>query len=166
MAVVTCKYCGKKFNREKESYIQIPAGTRFRYGHSQCYLDAVNNGKEFVFINVHFSAYDSSGSVRRQQLGLVNQVFQEETSKGNYVMLGADWNQILPQTYGYSGSDTKFKNEIIYDNNDPAIAPFPFKEFKWGKCDPSKPTNDLCWKDYPTYEKNKSYKKGLHKLYR
>ncbi len=120
----------------------------------------VNNGKEFVFINVHFFAYDSSGSVRRQQLGLVNQVFQEEINKGNYVMLGADWNQILPQTYGYSGSDTKFKNEIIYDNNDPAIAPFPFKEFKWWKCDPSKPTNDLCWKDYPTYEKNKSYKKG------
>lgn len=46
MATVTCKYCGKKFNREKEPYIQIPAGTRFRYGHSQCYLDAVNNGKE------------------------------------------------------------------------------------------------------------------------
>jgi len=50
----------------------------------------VNNGKEFVFINVHFSAYDSSGSVRRQQLGLVNQVFQEEIDKGNYVMLGGD----------------------------------------------------------------------------
>ncbi len=120
----------------------------------------VDNGKEFVFINVHFAAYDSSGNVRRQQLGLVNQVFQEEINKGNYVLLGADWNQILPQTYGYSGSDTKFKNEIIHDDNDPAIAPLSFKEFKWKKCDPSKPTDDSCWKEYPTYEPNKSYKKG------
>lgn len=46
MATVTCKYCNKKFNREKESYVQIPAGTRFRYGHAECYLNAVNNGKE------------------------------------------------------------------------------------------------------------------------
>ncbi len=53
MATVTCKYCGKKFNREKEPYIQIPAGTRFRYGHSQCYLDAVNSGKEKEIYEVY-----------------------------------------------------------------------------------------------------------------
>lgn len=46
MATVTCKYCGKKFDREKESYVQIPHGTVFRYGHAQCYIDAVNNKKE------------------------------------------------------------------------------------------------------------------------
>lgn len=46
MATVTCKYCGKKFDRQKEPYIQIPLGSVFRYAHSQCYLDAVNNGKE------------------------------------------------------------------------------------------------------------------------
>ena len=47
MATVTCKYCGKKFDREKEPYVQIPYGQKtFRYGHSQCYLDAVNSQKE------------------------------------------------------------------------------------------------------------------------
>ena len=46
MATVTCKYCKQKFNRDKEPYIQIPAGSSFRYGHAQCYLDAVNDGKE------------------------------------------------------------------------------------------------------------------------
>lgn len=46
MATVTCRYCGKKFNRQKESYIQVPYGQTFRYGHGQCYLDAVNSGKE------------------------------------------------------------------------------------------------------------------------
>lgn len=46
MATVTCKYCGKKFDRQKEPYIQIPLGSVFRYAHSQCYLNAVNDGKE------------------------------------------------------------------------------------------------------------------------
>lgn len=46
MATVTCKYCGKKFNRDKEAYIQIPLGKTFRYGHKECYLEAVNNGIE------------------------------------------------------------------------------------------------------------------------
>lgn len=56
MATVTCKYCEKKFNRERESYVQIPAGTRFRYGHAQCYLDAVNSGKE----KAHYEIFDPS----------------------------------------------------------------------------------------------------------
>ena len=46
VATVTCKYCGKKFDRGKEPYIQIPLGKTFRYAHDTCYLEAVNNGKE------------------------------------------------------------------------------------------------------------------------
>ena len=47
MATVKCKYCGKQFDREKEPYVQIPYGTKsFRYGHGQCYIDAVNSKKE------------------------------------------------------------------------------------------------------------------------
>ena len=46
MATVKCKYCEKQFDREKEAYVQIPAGSRFRYGHASCYIDAVNNKKE------------------------------------------------------------------------------------------------------------------------
>lgn len=47
MATVTCKYCKKKFDREKEPYIQIPYGTQsFRYAHGDCYVNAVNEGKE------------------------------------------------------------------------------------------------------------------------
>ena len=32
MATVTCKYCGKKFDREKEAYVQIPLGKDFDMG--------------------------------------------------------------------------------------------------------------------------------------
>ena len=43
MAIVKCKYCNKQFDREKVPYVQIPYGPKsFRYGHSACYIDAVN----------------------------------------------------------------------------------------------------------------------------
>ena len=46
MAIVTCKYCHQKFDREKIPYIQYPRGTMFGYGHGTCYQEAVNNGSE------------------------------------------------------------------------------------------------------------------------
>ena len=58
MAQVTCKYCGKKFDREKESYIQIPYGKQFRYGHAGCYIDAVNSKKE----TAHYEIWDPKQS--------------------------------------------------------------------------------------------------------
>ena len=52
---VKCKYCGKQFDRSKESYVQIPYGQKsFRYGHGQCYIDAVNNKKE----KEHYDIWD------------------------------------------------------------------------------------------------------------
>ena len=46
MATVTCKYCSKQFNRDVLPFVQIPASTRFRYAHVECYKEAVNNGIE------------------------------------------------------------------------------------------------------------------------
>jgi len=36
MAIVKCKYCGKEFDRAKESFVQYPFGSRFRYAHDIC----------------------------------------------------------------------------------------------------------------------------------
>ena len=43
MAIVSCKFCGQKFDREQLPFIQIPAGKVFRYAHPKCYKDAVAN---------------------------------------------------------------------------------------------------------------------------
>ena len=53
-AIVTCRYCGKKFDRQKEKYVQIPFGKTFRYGHGACYLSAVNLKKE----KEHYEIWD------------------------------------------------------------------------------------------------------------
>lgn len=51
--------------------------------------------KELVLINAHFSAYDD-GSIREQQLAFIREYVEKEYNKGNYVVLGGDWNQTFP----------------------------------------------------------------------
>lgn len=45
-----------------------------------------------VLINAHFSAYDD-GSIRSQQMAYIKAFIKEEYEKGNYVILGGDFNQ-------------------------------------------------------------------------
>lgn len=46
LAIVSCKYCGKSFNREKIDHVRIPHGKVFRYSHIECYNEAKKNGIE------------------------------------------------------------------------------------------------------------------------
>lgn len=56
---------------------------------------ATSNGHELVLINSHMSAYDSGGTIRTQQLAMLNDVMSYEYSLGNYVIAGGDWNHAL-----------------------------------------------------------------------
>lgn len=49
-------------------------------------------GQELVLINSHMSAYDEGGFIRAEQLEVLNQVLKEEYEKGNYVIVGGDFN--------------------------------------------------------------------------
>lgn len=55
----------------------------------------LDNGKDFVLINSHMSAYDQGGTIRQQQLAMLNGVLAEEKEKGNYVIVGGDFNHDL-----------------------------------------------------------------------
>lgn len=57
-----------------------------------------NSDKQLVLINAHFSAFDKGGSIRKQQLAQMQKVLIEEQQKGNYVILGGDFNHELPGT--------------------------------------------------------------------
>lgn len=52
----------------------------------------VEDGRELLLVNVHLSAYDEGGKIRAKQLELLNQVLTEEKEKGNYVIVGGDFN--------------------------------------------------------------------------
>lgn len=52
----------------------------------------LSNGKDLVLINIHNSAYDSSGALRKRELFVLDSVAQKEFRSGNYVIIGGDWN--------------------------------------------------------------------------
>jgi len=53
------------------------------------------DGRDRVVINTHNSGFDA-GQLREQQLGYIKEVVTREHEKGNYVVVGGDWNLILP----------------------------------------------------------------------
>nr|NQU93870.1 endonuclease/exonuclease/phosphatase family protein [Bacteroidota bacterium] len=52
----------------------------------------VAGGKILVVINTHNSAFDD-GTLREKQFKMLKQTALEEYQKGNYVIIGGDWNQ-------------------------------------------------------------------------
>lgn len=55
----------------------------------------LSNGKELVLANSHMSAYDEGGVIRRQQLAMLTEFMSGEYAKGNYVVVGGDFNHDL-----------------------------------------------------------------------
>ena len=53
------------------------------------------NGKEVIVINTHNSAYDN-GNLKEKQMEYLRNILLEEYKKGNYVIVGGDWNQTPP----------------------------------------------------------------------
>lgn len=53
-------------------------------------------GKDLVVINLHNSAYDPGDKIKAIQLPYLRDLALAEFAKGNYVILGGDWNQCPP----------------------------------------------------------------------
>lgn len=54
------------------------------------------SGKELLVINVHLSAYDKGGVLKKEQMAFLREFCLAEYEKGNYVVVGGDWNQCPP----------------------------------------------------------------------
>lgn len=79
----------------------------------------VDNGKELVLINTHMSAYDEGGAIRKEQLKVLNEVLEAEYEKGNYVIVGGDFNHDIADTKELFESNQNIP-EWVYqlDDND------------------------------------------------
>ena len=55
----------------------------------------VSNSKELILINTHNSAFDK-GSLKEQEMEFLRAFAINEYNKGNYVVIGGDWNQSPP----------------------------------------------------------------------
>jgi endonuclease/exonuclease/phosphatase family metal-dependent hydrolase len=54
------------------------------------------DGKTWVVINVHLEAWDAQGGLKRQELAFLKSLALEKYNEGNYVIVGGDWNSVLP----------------------------------------------------------------------
>lgn len=54
-----------------------------------------NNSACWVVVNLHLAAFDREGETRHKQIDAVFSFAQDEYTKGNFVVLGGDWNLAL-----------------------------------------------------------------------
>ena len=96
------------------------------------------NGKELVLINTHNEAFDD-GSQRKQQLAVLKDMMMVEYLKGNYVIVGGDWNQnpVGFRNLGIGG----FSNSDVGRVIEPAIEKDFLPEGWQYVFDPEIPTN-------------------------
>lgn len=90
----------------------ISSGARYQYPGNEswpvqlfeldrCFVEnriPVAGGRELVLINSHLSAFDKGGEIRKKQLAFLKSYITGEFKKGNYVIVGGDWNHALPGT--------------------------------------------------------------------
>lgn len=84
----------------------------------RCFLShrtPLPNGKDLICINTHCSAYDTSGTMVSKEIERIVAFAEAEYLKGNYVVIGGDWNQCPP---GYTPLDSSLSyNEHILRND-------------------------------------------------
>ena len=51
--------------------------------------------KELILINIHLSAYDKGGLIRKKQLDHLIEYINEISKENQYVIIGGDWNHLL-----------------------------------------------------------------------
>lgn len=62
----------------------------------RCFLASrykTNYGNEFVLVNTHNSAFSDAAEIRKTELAQLKELMVTEYSKGNFVLIGGDWNQ-------------------------------------------------------------------------
>ena len=90
--------------------------------------------KEWVLVNLHFSAFDKGGLLRKKQLATLMEFITAEYEKGNYVVVGGDWNHRLISTNFPYTTEEKYLFWIHDLPND-----FTPDGWQWG-IDPTSPT--------------------------
>ena len=111
-------------------------------------LPISSSEKELVIINAHLSAYDKGGVIRKKQLDFLNAILTEENTKGNYVVVGGDFNHDIANSSDLWESEFK-KPEWVYSlSNDNLASGYRFV---------STTNAPTCRATDVKYEKGKTY---------
>ena len=117
-----------RFEPEASMRLQYPGGfdwpTRL-YMLDRCALEQkfkLPGGKELLIVNTHNTAYDATGEIKKQELEYLKKRYEAESKKGNYVLIGGDWNQVPP---GLSSTHFNAKMPEGYTPQAVTAAQFP-----------------------------------------
>jgi endonuclease/exonuclease/phosphatase family metal-dependent hydrolase len=105
----------------------------------RCFMVArfnTGNGKQFVLVNTHNSAFGDAAEIREKELTQLRTYMLEEYSKGNYVVIGGDWNQ-NPAAFD---STVILSNYLVKTIQPPIPAGFLPEGWQYAY-DPEQPTN-------------------------
>jgi endonuclease/exonuclease/phosphatase family metal-dependent hydrolase len=92
------------------------------------YLPIENKEEKLLIMNAHFSAYDD-GSLREKQLAAIKTFILKEYEKGNYIILGGDFNQ----TFDFIDlNDFPLYKEGKFYMPHPIPSDWLEKDWKWG----------------------------------
>lgn len=95
-----------------------------------------SNGRELILVNTHNSAFDD-GSLKQQEMECLKAFVTEEYGKGNYVVVGGDWNQSPPNFYLSTFGDNYVVPFFTLTNISESFMP---NGWTWAH-DPAEPTN-------------------------
>jgi endonuclease/exonuclease/phosphatase family metal-dependent hydrolase len=121
----------------RHSYIGNFAWPKSLFMLDRCFLVnryKLNNGKQLLIINTHNSAYDDGG-LRVAQMKQIKKFVTSEYDKGNYVIVGGDWNQCAP------GFEPSFDKDVMDNKSRLDISPDLMPEGWTWFYDNKQPTN-------------------------
>lgn len=99
--------------------------------------------KELWVINLHNSAYDKGGALKKQQMAFLKGFLDDAYAKGHYIVVGGDWNQCPPgfqfDQFAKEGTDGYTQTNIEHD--------FMSSNWQW-IFDATTPTNRKVNKPY------------------
>ena len=141
-----------RFKIDGAKRISLPLSTDFSkfFDLDRCItvnrLPVEGTDKQLVLINVHLSAYDTGGIIRKQQTELFFNLLNTEANNGNYVLAGGDFNQLL--------YDVHFPTTQPYNT---WAFPFPTSELPAGFSVYSDADTPTCRNANMPYVKGESY---------
>jgi len=103
----------------------------------------LKNGKQLVVMNLHNAAYDPGDKIKAIQLPFLRDLAVAEYKKGNYVVLGGDWNQ-CPPFFRFDSFSPGFTQGYKQGNVPDDMFP---NDWRYAY-DPTVPTNRKCRDPY------------------
>lgn len=74
---------------------------------------SLSNGNNLTIINLHLSAFSKNENIVQLQLDRLNEVLTEEKSKGNYVIVGGDFNMDIANSKSFFSTKQYFPDWVF-----------------------------------------------------